>query len=49
MNKFDGVSELIGDEGGIWSVQTQGSAHIFDLDAMTVTRERVPWPRTKHQ
>lgn len=28
----------MGDEGGVWRVVTQGSSHILDLDAMTVTR-----------
>ncbi|GAA3882521.1 hypothetical protein GCM10022381_25990 [Leifsonia kafniensis] len=33
---------LRGDEGGLWQVITQGSVHLFDLDAMTV--RRIPGP-----
>ncbi|MEB0003691.1 hypothetical protein QN357_12205 [Cryobacterium sp. RTC2.1] len=32
------VTSLAGDEGGVWRVVTQGSSHILDLDAKTVTR-----------
>ena len=40
MNTTDSnpVTELRGDEGGLWQVITQGSSHYFDLDAGTVTR-----------
>ncbi|MDY7542134.1 MULTISPECIES: hypothetical protein [unclassified Cryobacterium] len=36
------VTALVGDEGGVWRVVTQGSSHILDLDAKTVTR--IPGP-----
>lgn len=35
-------NELTGKEGGAWRVVTQGSSHILDLDAGTVTR--IPGP-----
>ncbi|MGY4858268.1 hypothetical protein [Cryobacterium sp. AP23] len=34
----DQVSELTGDEGGLWRVSTRDSAHYFDLERGTVTR-----------
>ena len=30
--------QLTGDEGGLWHVHTEGSFHVFDLDAGTVGR-----------
>lgn len=42
MNNAPDVTELTGREGGVWRVVTQGSAHILDLDAGTVTR--IPGP-----
>ncbi|TFB91462.1 hypothetical protein [Cryobacterium sp. HLT2-28] len=36
------VNGLVGDEGGVWRVVTQGSSHILDLDAKTV--KRIPGP-----
>ena len=36
------VRELLGSEGGLWSVLTEGSCHSFDLDRRTVVR--VPGP-----
>jgi hypothetical protein len=38
MNESPVTCELTGVEGGVWRVSTQGSAHILDLDVMTVTR-----------
>ena len=32
------VSELVGSEGGTWTVTTAHSVYVFDLDAMIVTR-----------
>lgn len=37
---------LTGREGGLWNVTTLGSTHLFDLDAMTVTR--VPGESAHH-
>lgn len=34
------VSQLRGDEGGVWKVSTAKSHYIFDLDQGTVTRHR---------
>ena len=36
------VRELLGSEGGLWCVMTEGSCHYFDLDRGTVVR--VPGP-----
>lgn len=36
------VRELLGSEGGLWCVLTEGSCHSFDLDRRTVVR--VPGP-----
>jgi hypothetical protein len=37
-NGDDSVTELTGNEGGVWQDFTVSSVHVFDLDAMTVTR-----------
>jgi hypothetical protein len=36
------LKELTGTEGGVWHVLTRDSVHVFDLDAMTVTRNPGP-------
>ncbi|MEX1078022.1 MAG: hypothetical protein WED09_02810 [Homoserinimonas sp.] len=36
------VDRLTGTEGGRWRIWTQGSTHVMDLDAMTVTRHPGP-------
>ena len=36
------VRELLGSEGGLWCVLTEGSCHSFDLDRRTVVR--IPGP-----
>ena len=41
-NEPQEVTSLAGDERGVWRVVTQGSSHILDLDAKTVTR--IPGP-----
>jgi hypothetical protein len=33
------LTQLTGAEGGVWHVVTRDSIHVFDLDAMTVTRK----------
>lgn len=38
MGQQQTVSELTGDEGGVWRVTTVGSSHILNLDRGTVTR-----------
>lgn len=45
MGQEQTVSELTGDEGGVWRVTTVGSSHVFDLNRGTVSR--VPGPGRK--
>lgn len=36
------IDRLTGTEGGRWRIWTQGSTHVMDLEAMTVTRHPGP-------
>ena len=45
MTAGETVTELTGNEGGVWHVHTRDSIHIFDLDAWTV--ERKPGPHAR--
>ena len=44
MTAGETVTELTGNEGGVWHVHTRDSIHIFDFDTWTV--ERKPGPNT---
>lgn len=38
MSETETVSELTSEMSGVWLVTTQGSTHVWDLDAWTYTR-----------
>ena len=45
MTASEAVTELTGNESGVWQIHTRDSIHVFDLDAWTI--ERKPGPNAQ--